>query len=469
MNDMMLHQQGDVQWAHKVQKGLLGNEPGLGKSRSAIEATKGLRTLVVAPAMVINSGTWADELAKWADDPDLYTVVPYTQLNPRRAEEREVEGGGTKKVSLVERRKVRPELKGPWEAVIADESHYIKGRDTSWTYALHKIAKTADIVLPMTGTPIPNWSHELFTTLQLINPDEAGRGGRLGSFWRWAEDWFDCSPTRHSAGRPVAGAMLACTPSCYRLPTSEICEHYLDFARVNLGEQYRRIWRKDVLDLPPMTETWVQTPMSEADRRAYNRFKRDFVAQVDGQTIIAWTQGTMNVMLDHLTISPWFLTKKGPPHGGKLDQLALDLSGRSRATLVIAHYKDVVEACHEVARGVGLRSAYIHGGVSSRAAAQAFADFKSGKLDVLVGSLETIAEGHTLTVADMAIFVERSWKVYRNEQALYRIYRIGQDRPVTVRQYLTPRSLDTSKMDVIKAKTEHQIRTMTAAEFAALL
>jgi hypothetical protein len=416
----MLHQVEDVEWIHRVERGLLGNEPGLGKSKSAIDATKGMRTLIVAPAMVLNSGTWRRELERWSNDPDMYTVAPYTLLSGRVRTEKGHRPSGV----------ARPEFNQQWDAVIIDESHYMKGRNTNWKAILERLTLRADLVLPMTGTPVPNWAHELFTTLRILFPDEAKRNGQFGSFWRWAEDWFDTSPNRWSDGKPVAGPMLACTATCHRLPLNQL--------------------------EPPQ-------------RAEYNKLKRDFTAKVDGHTVVNWSQGSLNVAIDKFTVSPWMLHKQGPPRGGKLDRLAMDLSGRSRATLVFAHYRDVVEACHQVALGVGMRSAYIHGGVGTRAAQQAFADFHDGKIDVLVGSLEVLSEGHTLVEADMAIFVEKSWKTYRNEQARFRVDRIGQTRPVTILDYVAPKTVDSNKRRVIQLKTEQQIRTMTAAEFTALI
>src|SRR5690606_36501749 len=74
---------GDIEWIRRVRRGLLGNEPGTGKSRSAIEAFDGGNNLVIAPALVIEGGTWADEIAKWSDHPENWTVVSYSQLNVR--------------------------------------------------------------------------------------------------------------------------------------------------------------------------------------------------------------------------------------------------------------------------------------------------------------------------------------------------------------------------------------------------
>lgn len=467
MLPMMNHQKDDVAWWDNVQRGLLGNEPGLGKSRSAIEGTKGAdRVLVIAPAMVLAAGVWSTEVEKWAEDPSIYTFAAYTSLN-----ERVKTGKTASSTRPIER--PRSELRGPWDAVILDEAHYIKGRGTVWTRVAQKLSTTATKALPMTGTPIPNWSYELFTVLQIIHPEEAKPGGEFGSFWRWAGKWFDTTPTRFSRGAPAVGQMLGCDAKCNRRPPTDPCEHYIKFAQENLGNHYRRVWRADVIDLPPVVEQIVATPMTEFQRKMYRQLKRDFIAVHHGANIIAWNQGSLNVMLDKITTSHTLLTGRSYHHreiiGTKLEQLREDLGQRSRATLVLAHYTDTVEACHQVALEAGLRSGYVHGRVGTKQAGATIRAFINGELDVLVGSLETVAEGHTLTVADMAIFVELSWKSYRNEQAVNRIHRIGQERPVTIRYYVTPDTVDERKRKIVGEKTEDQVRTMSAADMARLL
>jgi ERCC4-related helicase len=173
------------------------------------------------------------------------------------------------------------------------------------------------------------------------------------------------------------------------------------------------------------------------------------------------------VALDRITTSPWFLDQEGEPRGGKLERLRYDLQNRSRPTLVLAHYRDSVEACARVAESVGARTGFVHGGVAN--AGKVVRQFKDGQLDVLVGSLETLAEGLTLTQADMVIFVEKSYKPSRNEQALRRVHRIGQDRPVTALDYVTPRSVDANKRVLLADKTDQQMRMLSAAQFTALL
>lgn len=458
---MMAHQQGDVDWIREIKRGLLANEMGLGKSRSAIEAFDGGHNLIIAPSLIVTSGSWDDQLELWSADPSKWTIATYHDLNQRR---KTGKGTGTTPVHVL-----HDQWRGKWDALVVDEAHYVKGRNTSWTWATEQIAKSSGDTLLMTGTPIPNWAHEVWSLLRLLRPEQAHPGKPLGSFWRWAGAWFDTNPTRFSNGNPVVGEMLACTPACLKLPPTAPCDHYHKFMEDNFGRQWRQIFRDDVLDLPPMTQLVIKTDMDAKQRKVYNDLKKHFMAEVDGEEVLAWSQGALNVMLDKATVSPWLLNPVGPPKGGKFNMLEFDLSNRTRPTLVFAHHRDVVDACGEVARRVGAKVGVVHGGVTTRQSGEAVRNFKAGKIDVLCGSLEMMSEGLNLTVADMAIFVERSFKPSRNQQAKDRIHRMGQTRPVSTRTYITPNTLDDRKTNLLATKNDRQMRYMSAAAFKELL
>jgi SNF2 family DNA or RNA helicase len=412
--------------------------------------------------MVISGGTWDDELAKWAGERAAhFTIAPYSMLNAREK---------TGKSGTAPVRKLRPEFQGHWDAIIVDEAHYTKGRSTSWTWAVEQLAKNANYVLQMTGTPMPNWAHELFTLLRVIWPDEAKGGGRFGSYWRWVEEWFKVSPSPFSQTGQVIGDLKACTWACRDSDQWNPCEHYRTFTQANLGERFLRRLRDECLDLPEITTQLVRVEMNAAQKRLYKQLKTELVAVTDsGVELVAWSNGAKQVILDRITTSDWLVDGGGDPKGGKLDQLRFDLATRSRPTLVLAHYRSTVEACVAVATSTGATAQAVHGGVSEAVKAKAVADFKAGRLDVLVGSLETLAEGLTLTAADMAIFVEMSYKPSRNEQAKYRVHRMGQTRPVTIREYVTVGTVDERKRKLLAEKTDQQMRVLTAAQFRELV
>lgn len=465
MNESALfrHQTEGIAAIQDVGRLLLADEPGLGKSRQAIQAVDGGYNLVVAPAMVLDGGTWEDEVAKWSRYPERWTFAPYTRLNRREV----LASGGNRPIKGA----VRPEFKGPWDALIVDEAHYTKNSKTNWTESIENLARDAGYVVELTGTPVTHWAHDLFPMLRVMHPQEAKPGREFGSYWRWAGQWFDIQPGRFGGPNArVIGDLKSCSRPCFDRPAHDPCEHYATFMQYNLGEHFLRRTRDECLDLPPITIQKIDVPMGPSAKRMYRELKTDFATDTaSGKEVMSWSVGARTHNLLRLTTSPWLLDPNGLPHDGKFDRLRFDLENRTRPTVVFAHYKDTVAACSLVAESMGLRSAVINGDTPSESRRSIIREFQAERLDVLVGSMEVLAEGLTLTQADMAIVVEESFKPSRNEQARQRIHRIGQDRPVSVLQYVAPHSLDSRRHAVLATKSDRQMRMMTAGEFLELL
>ncbi|HEU5046090.1 MAG TPA: DEAD/DEAH box helicase [Nocardioidaceae bacterium] len=467
--DPYAYQVEGVKFLQSRGRAFLGDEPGLGKSKQLLDAASG-RTLVVAPAMVLDGGNWDDQIQLWAPGADVFQA-PYSGLNAR-------EKTGKSKSATRPTMALHPDIKqlGRIETLILDECHYVKGRSTFWTQAAQAIARQADQVFLATGTPIPNWPHELFVPLQLLFPHEAKRGGRFGSYWRWVEQWFYTAPNQYSVHKTDVLGMRRCNAACLQRPAWDPCEHYHEFVAENLGDRFLQRLRDDVLpDLPALTEVQVRVEMTPKQYAEYRSMKRDYVAEVQGSELVAWSDGAKNVILDKMTTGLGILgDRPSPAESGKFQRLEFDLSSRARPTLVTAHYRASVEAAAQVAQSVGAKTRVVHGGTTKAARAAAVREFQQGKCDVLCGSLETIAEGLTLTAADMVIFVEKSWKPSRNTQAKQRIHRIGQTRPCTALDYVAVsprggRTVDVGKRETVAAKTDVQVRTLTAAQMVRLL
>jgi SNF2 family DNA or RNA helicase len=456
------YQKTGVAWLKERNRGYLGDDMGLGKTTQLLHATEG-RTLIMAPKMVLTGGAWDDEIARWMpEQADRFTQCGYTSLNARA--NRKVLGT------------VRPEYEGPWDSIILDEAHFIKSRNVSWTKLLLKMSKQADRVYLASGSPIPNWAPELFTSLQMLHPEKAARGGELGSYWRWASKWFDTTPlTIYVGGREKevshVGSLLGCSAMCEMRAAHDPCEHYQAFAEQNLSGVFLRRLRDDVLtDLPPLTVERILTPMVPAQSKLYNQVRKEALAELaDGSLLVAWAEASKHMMCEKIATGVEILDPTAKGASGKLERLKYDVESRTRPTLVLAHFQASVEAARAACESVGATVRHIHGGVSDKDRTEAVRLFKAGKLDVLVGSLETVAEGLTLTTADVAIFLETSYKPARNEQAKRRIHRPGQDRPCTILDYVTPDTVDERKRELLATKTEHQMRTLSPAQIRAIL
>lgn len=483
------YQSAGIDFLRDKGRALLADEPGLGKTQQLLRASEG-RTLILAPAMIHNGKTWETEIEKAGLDPDRFTMAAYTSLCDRESyiqdgcacktdrrphnewQAPQLYSGKCKRMAhrVVER--PRPEFKGPWDTIIADEAHYLKGRGTSWTKVLRQMSRRAGRIYLATGTPISNYAQELFTSLQLLYPERAKGGGDLGSYWRWIEQWFFTSKSHFSEHTPLIGDLLAChvAKTCAGRPATDPCEHYREFFQANLGDRYMQRLRSDVLtDLPPLTEQTVECPMTPKQARQYKSMKKECLAEnQDGEMVVAWSKSAAHLRCDQIATGLGILTGTGE-ESGKLERLRFDLEERFTPTLVVAHYRASVEAAAAVARSLGKTVAVIHGGVGEKERGEAVQRFQRGEIQVLVGSLETISEGLTLTAADLVIFLEKSWKPSRNEQALRRIHRLGQDRPCLALDYVTPDTVDVGKRELLQSKTDQQMRTLKWGVVRALL
>jgi SNF2 family DNA or RNA helicase len=480
------YQAAGVAFLREHPRAYLADDPGLGKSRQLIEASEG-RTLILAPAMILDSGTWRNEVNRWADDPSRFTYVPYTSLCQRVTIPGDIvytkNATGQRVPALTKtgdfkrtRARVtvvpepRPEFNQHWDTIICDEAQLLKGRKTSWVDALKILSQMCDRLWMASGTPISNFAPELFSPLQLLYPHLCGNGQKFGSYWRWIKEWFHVGASHWDPNAREIGDLLWCNPDCLERPAWDPCEHYEMFFRQNLGDLYIQRLRDDVLpDLPPMEMQTILTPMTSKQGVQYRKMKKECLAYtLDGKMLVAWSKSAAHVKLDQMATGLGVFTG-GTEESGKLEQLKFDLAERSRPTLVVAHYQNTVTACAEVAKRLGKKVAQIDGRTSKDDRLKFVTDFQAGKLDVLVGSLETVSEGLTLTAADMVIFVEHSWKPSRNQQALRRVHRLGQDRPVLALDYVTPESVDEGKRELLATKLDRQMRTLSWGVVKALL
>lgn len=446
---LMPHQVEGVDWVRRTPKGLLGDDPGLGKSAQALAAARE-PVLIVTPAML--RGTWMDpdfgEVAKWAPGMDV-TWVSYSSLCWR---------DGRKTLPVPKKEFTDRQ----WGSVIFDEAHYLKGRKTKWTKAAWEVSLRTRRCLLMTGTPIPNWAHELYMPIRFIH---SPLDRRFTSYWRWIDEWFTTfTPPYLTGGAREIGGL--------RKDLS-----WEDFARGNdLGQLMLRRLRDDVLkDLPPLTETTLTVPMGAAQRKVYRGLKDDYCAWVEetGDQILAFSDGSLYQKLAQVTTGIPTLVPGTPADPGlscKLDALKELLEERPAAPVVVfAHYRASADAAAKVAAGMGRTTGLIMGGMSQDERDRQVKAFQAGEIDVLVGTLGTLAEGVTLTRSSTCVMLERGWRPSVNEQAMRRLHRIGQTAPVTVIHVVTEDSLDQRILALLRAKSDQQMATLRAADLVKML
>lgn len=124
----------------------------------------------------------------------------------------------------------------------------------------------------------------------------------------------------------------------------------------------------------------------------------------------------------------------------------------AESIIVFAYHRDVVEALEK--RLAPYNPSVINGGVTLEARTRIEDNFQNGINRLIIGNIDAMNLGLTLTEATRIVFVEYSWTPAANEQAEDRAHRIGQKDAVYIEYLVLTESLDEMVIDVLHQKKE---------------
>lgn len=217
------YQTEDITKLLEMPKGLLAHEPGLGKTRIALEAahlTGAYPMLVICPKSVRSH--WVSEADRWIG--------------------REAAIVGEKQAPIMIAHydalpKVWPLVDQAWALLVVDESTYCKNRLAQRTRRVWHLAGRSGRVWLLSGSPIWNRPIDLWAQLKMISTN-------VGSYWAFARQFANAHRTRF--GWDVSGAS------------------HLDLLAARLRRLLIRRRKADVLtQLPP--KRWEVVELGPAD------------------------------------------------------------------------------------------------------------------------------------------------------------------------------------------------------------
>ncbi len=304
---------------------------------------------------------------------------------------------------------------GEWDMVVADEAHRLANPSTLMNRGIRRIPTKYKLAL--SGSIIQNHPEEIFGVLTWLFPTQYSR--------KWA-DWNDryLDYVKSGYGKVLIG------PKPKRI----------EAMRKELGvfTVYRR--KRDELDLPDKTEQTLYVDLSPAQRKAYDSLRDEYVATLDsGENVVAIQPVVMLTRLRQVA-SGLGLVSGEVTDSSKLD-LAVELlqDDPDEAYVVFTWFK---AAANELAERLGGDAFVVTGDTKARDRAVAIKAFQEGAGRVFIGTISTLGESVNLHRAANAIRLDRSWNPAANEQAEDRIYRIGQDRPVTITDIVARNTVD---------------------------
>lgn len=432
-----------VRWLGARDCGLLGDEMGLGKTVQAICALDELpAVVVVVPANV--KVNWENEIRSWRPDlrterlsgrdsfrwprPGEVVITNYDILPPVKAEVRiSKKATPDERAKLQAKRDAIPELP-PTRAkthIIADEAHLLKNSGALRTVRFRELKRHVlgggGRAWLLTGTPLLNRPDELWNVLAAADLETEA----FGSWWNFL---------RLFQGRKGRHGLEWGTPSP-EVPAL--------LRRVALVRK-----RRDVMpDLPTKTRTDITVDLDDRTRTLCNealQVLRDKGIDLED----------VNAVIDETKIAGAAFEKVSKARA------ALAAAKTSAAIEVVEEFEEqgvplVVFSFHRMAADViGKRPGWraITGDVSSEDRAAIVAELQAGRLKGVVGTIQAMGVGLTMTAAHNMLFVDLSWTPALNSQAEDRCLRIGQKNAVLIRRLVADHAIDYRVLHLITIK-----------------
>lgn len=412
-------------------RALIAYPPGTGKTvigSRFIHRSPG-PILVVAP-----NGPVLHHWQRTLHDDGLQPSVLCAGTKPKRAAQRELIADSVAHVLVINYECMRGDIEEllslGFETLIFDESHRLKNHRSLTYKAAIRLARRAENVLLLSGTPILNRAEEMWTSLALLKP------GKYKSYWRWIEANFEVSTVRRGSRwvREIGPVKFGRQGAVF-----------LELQTIMLSGDLKTM----LPQLPPVTETTLEVVLSAPERKAYESMKQKLWAELGGKLLTAANISGSKVKLRQMC-SDWTVYADTLEPGAKVRQALELINDTEEQWVVFCGFRGAADA---LARQHPTFEAF-HGGMSADQRSRAIHRFIQGDAKVIVGTLHTMGEGiDGLQCARNIIMLDRAWTPALNEQAIGRCLRSGQTRGVNVVHLVAQ---DTTDQRVAEALAQKQ-------------
>ncbi|HEX7038703.1 MAG TPA: DEAD/DEAH box helicase [Trueperaceae bacterium] len=408
-------------------RALLTDEQGTGKTvTTVLGLLERARVGQVLPVVCVVPGSVVDAWVQtWHDWAPSWRAVAWRGTPAKRRKL-----AGTADVYVTSFDTARMDAAGPGDpllalrpaALVVDEVHLIKSPHAARSLAVRRLAKQADVVVGLSGTPITHHPGDLWPTLEALEP------AAYPSRTRWVDRY--CLKIPGDYGEQVVGLRRSHEPEL----------------RACLLGQLRRVAKADVLDqLPPKVYSTRTVELPPAYRKAYDQMESQMLAELpDGGQLSAMSVLAQLTRLAQLAAAAADVTvtveegDDGLPRqhvhvrlkapSWKVDALLEVLAERpGQPVVAFAPSRQLMMLAGKAAEAAGHQVGYIIGGQTVPERSETVAAFQAGKLDLLCVTTQAGGVGLTLTAAGTVVFLQRPWSIVEAIQAEDRCHRIGSE------------------------------------------
>jgi SNF2 family DNA or RNA helicase len=388
------------------------NEQGTGKTASVIWAADYLlnlgkikRVLVLGPLSIMKSA-WQRDLFTFA----MHRSCSVAHGDAKQRKNIIAAGAEFVIINFDGVAVVKDEIiAGGFDLIVVDEANAYKNPQTNRWKVLAQILQKTDAALWMlTGTPAAQSPVDAFGLAKLVNPD--GCPKYFGQF-------------RDSVMMKVTQFKWAPRPGSDRI-VHRVLQPAIRFEK------------KDCLDLPEVTYTEREAPLTPQQRKYYNELKNEMLIEAAGEEVSAVNAAAK--------INKLLQISGGAVYTDTKEVIEFDVSNRLNAVtevieeatskvLVFIPFTHTIELLHAHLTKHKISCEVINGKVSMNKRSEIVEDFQSRKdPHVLLIQPQAASHGLTLTAADTIIWYAPVTSVETYLQANARINRPGQKNAMTI-------------------------------------
>lgn len=439
--------------------GILADEMGLGKTIQSISMiawlyeTKGDHGphLICAPLSTL--ANWAKEFRHWLP------ILNVVQYNGSPQERKEKEATILSSIPPVNVIITTPEFvtkekrilsKIHYSYLIIDEAHKLKNEKSKLFTVLSKEYKSRNRLL-LTGTPLQNNQHELFSLLNFILPNIFDDSSKFEEWFSSIEKNDDTKLTEDDLFIIVNQLHNVLRPFIFRRTTAEVSD-----------------------ELPKMIEKKINVEMSAWQKQMYNALKNDSVIVCPNLSVKRLDNTTMQLrkVCNHpfLFLDSYYTDHNFIRASGKFEILYSILPKLKRfghRVLIFTQMTEVLNLLEELLNMMELSHFRLDGTTKQNLRQQRIDEFNNPNSDVFAFLLSTRAGGLGLNLqsADTVIIYDNDWNPTADQQARSRVYRIGQKNDVLMIDLVTINSVEERVLNCAEDKKYREAMIIEVGRF----
>lgn len=444
------HQTSGVRQMAKMNSFLLADDMGLGKSLQAltvfcIDVKLGRAETLVVVCPVTLRDNWADEVTKFTRLPyTLLGQVPHPTkrghvktLTPAKREEQLVEF--TKQIGprilicnyeqLASVQHAMTIRGFRFDVAIYDECHMMKNPKAKRTQAALSVRSKRSFML--TGTPVLNQVNELWTILHRIDPQ------KFSKYWSFVNRYCVFGGFEN---RQIIGV-----------------KNEAELKKIIGAIMIRRL-KNDVLDRDEPTYIQHKVSLTDDQRKLYDQVENElWLTDGHGNEMDVENELTKFLRLKQICNTPFAIDPIYPDSSYKLDrvtEVTQELAARGDKFVLFTQCRGTMSAMNSRLLKAGLGPVYTLNGDVPKSERQPLVKTwgSVNGFSVILCMLQIAGVGLNMVAASECGFIDKLFVPGLNKQAVDRLDRIGQTRPVLVHEFITKGTIESRIEQILKAK-----------------